>query len=95
MDCSSLVNSARELTPSQLYVCFVEVPCGRCAVVSSEELFIEELGLSESDDSDGDAYCVPRAGENNKRESPSFPGVDALELDRLGKMVRCRLWLML
>ena len=89
MDCSSLVNSARELTPSQLYVCFVEVPCGQRTVMSSEELFIEELGLS--DDSDKDAYYVPRAKENNKCESPSFPGVNALKLDKLKKMVKYKL----
>ena len=56
--------------------------------MSSEELFIEELGLS---DSDKDAYYVPRAKENNKCESPSFPGVNALKLDKLKKMVKYKL----
>ena len=57
-------------------------------MMSSEELFIEELGLS---DSDKDAYYVPRAKENNKCESPSFPGVNALKLDKLKKMVKYKL----
>ena len=58
----------RELTPRHLYVCFVEVPSGQCTVMSREDIFIEELGLSDDSDKDPDDY-VPRTKENNKCES--------------------------
>ena len=40
--------------------------------MSRDDIFIEELGLSEADDSDKDPDYVPRAKENNKCESPTL-----------------------
>ena len=84
---ASFVYSARELTPRQPYVCFVEVPCGQCTVMATEDLFIEELGLS--DDTDKDPDYDPSAKENNKCISPTLSRsqrAEARQVEKEGKV---------
>ena len=65
----------------------MEVPCGQCTVMSSEELFIEELGLS--DDTDKDPDYDPSAKENNKCISPTLSRsqrAEARQVEKEGKV---------
>ena len=73
----------RERAYTETAVCFVEVTSGQRTVMYSEELFIEEIGLSDVTDKVPD--YDPSAKENNKCISPTLSRSQRAEARRAEK----------